>query len=352
MKKSVIGRAEKGLFDEEFRREELKKHKDPLKRLNSVVKWEMFRPVMETALHEDAKGPGGRPAFDVILMFKILVLQRVYGLSDEQAEFQIKDRLSFQDFLGLRLADKIPDEKTIWVFRENLKEKKVGESLFEMFKGHLETAGLLMKTGSIVDATFVDVPRQRNTREENETIKKGEIPEEWQKDANQNKLEQKDTDARWTKKNGERHFGYKDHVKVDRGSKLITAYAVTEASVHDSQAVDQLLTPEDEGTELHADSAYDGEPIAKILEGRRMRNAIHERNYRNHPLTEEQKARNREKSKIRVRVEHVFGFMETSMKGIFVRVIGKERVGLVVGLANLTYNLFRYEQLLRLGAKA
>jgi transposase, IS5 family len=275
----------------------------------------------------------------------------VYGLSDEQAEFQIKDRLSFQDFLELRLADKVPDEKTIWVFRENLKGKKVAEPLFEMFKAHLESVGLLMKEGSIIDATFVEVPRQRNTREENETIKKGAIPEEWQKGENQNKMEQKDTDARWTKKNGERHFGYKDHVKVDRGSKLITGYTVTSASVHDSQELDKLLTKEDEGTELHADSAYDGEPIAKILEGKRMKNAIHERNYRNHPLTEEQKARNREKSKMRVRVEHVFGFMETSMKGMFVRVIGKDRVELVVGLANLTYNLFRYEQLLRLGLK-
>lgn len=352
MKKPMIGKAEKGLFDEEFRREELKKHKDPLKRLNSVVDWEMFRPVLERALHKDAKGPGGRPAFDEVMMFKILVLQRVYGLSDEQAELQIMDRLSFQEFLGLRLADKVPDEKTIWVFRQDLTEKKVVEPLFETFKAHLESAGVLMKAGVIVDATFVDVPRQRNTREENETVKRGEIPQEWQKEENQNKLEQKDTDARWTKKNGERHFGYKDHVKVDRGSKLITAYIVTSASVHDSQAVDKILTQEDTGKEFHADSAYVGEPIAKVLEEKRMGNAIHEKGYRNHPLTEEQKARNREKSKIRVRVEHVFGFMQTSMKGMFVRVIGKHRVGTIIGLANLTYNLFRYEQVLRLGSKA
>lgn len=352
MKRLVIGKAGKGLFDEEFRREELKKHKEPLKRLNSVVDWEMFRPVLERALHHEAKGAGGRPAFDEVLMFKILVLQRVYGLSDEQAELQIMDRLSFQEFLGLRLADKVPDEKTIWVFRQELTGKKVAEPLFETFKAHLEAAGLLMKAGVIVDATFVDVPRQRNTREENATIKKGEIPREWQKDENRNQLEQKDTDARWTKKNGECHFGYKDHVKVDRGSKLITAYTVTDASVHDSQAVDKLLREEDAGKELHADSAYVGEPIAKVLEAKGMGNAIHEKGYRNHPLTAEQKTRNWEKSKIRVRVEHVFGFMEMSMKGIFVRVIGKERVGTVIGLANLTYNLFRYEQLLRLGLKA
>ena len=352
MKKPTIEKVGKGLFDEEFRREELKKHKDPLKRLNAVVDWEMFRPILETALHKKSKGPGGRPAYDAVLMFKILVLQRVYGLSDEQAELQIMDRLSFQDFLGLRLADKVPDEKTIWVFRQDLTEKKVAESLFETFKAHLESTGLLLKAGVIVDATFVDVPRQRNTREENETIKKGAIPEEWGKEENQNKLEQKDTDARWTKKNGERHFGYKDHVKVDRGSKLITAYTVTDASVHDSQAVGNLLTQEDAGKEFHADSAYVGEPIAKVLEEKGMGNAIHEKGYRNHPLTEEQKSRNREKSKIRVRVEHVFGFMQTSMKGIFVRVIGKQRVGMIIGLANLAYNLFRYEQLLRLGSKA
>lgn len=352
MKKAVIGKAEKGLFDEEFRREELKKHKDPLKRLNAVVDWEMFRPGLAAALHKEAKGPGGRPGFDAVFMFKILVLQRVYGLSDEQAELQIMDRLSFQEFLGLRLADPVPDEKTIWVFRQALTEKQVAEPLFETFKAHLESAGLLMKAGVIVDATFVDVPRQRNTREENATIKSGEIPKEWQTDAQRHKLAQKDTDARWTKKNGDCHFGYKDHVKVDRGSKLITAYTVTDASVHDSQAVDKLLTQEDAGKEFHADSAYVGEPIAKMLEDKRMGNAIHEKGYRNHPLTAEQKVRNREKSQIRVRVEHVFGFMATSMKGMFVRVIGKQRVGIVIGLANLTYNLFRYEQLLRLGSKA
>jgi transposase, IS5 family len=351
MNKPMIRKAEKGLFDEEIRREELKMHKDPLKRLNSVVNWEMFRPTLEVALHEEAKGPGGRPAFDAVMMFKILVLQRVYGLSDEQAEFQIMDRMSFQEFLGLRLADKVPDEKTIWVFRENLKEKKIVESLFETFKTHLESAGLLMKTGVILDATIVDVPRQHNKKEEDETIKRGEIPKEWQKEDNRNKLEQKDTDARWTKKNGAFHFGYKDHIKVDRDSKLIAAYTVTDAGVHDSQETNELLTEEDAWKELHADSAYAGKPIAMLLEAKQIRNAIHESGHRFRPLTEEQKLRNREKSRIRVRVEHVFGFMTTSMKGIFVRVIGKQRARTIIGLTNLTYNLFRYEQLLRLEMK-
>jgi len=352
MSKETRRKQQKGFFDEENRRAELARHRDPLKRLNAVLQWELFRPNLEKGFDKPAKGPGGRPPFDLIFMFKILIVQRAYNISDADAEFWIKDRLSVQNFLGITLADGVPDEKTIWAFRNTLSQAGVVEPLFDTFTAHLREQGLILNQGSIIDASFVDVPRQRNSREENETIKTGGIPEQWQTEENAPKIAQKGTDARWTKKNGERHFGYKDHVKVDEKSKIITRYTVTDASVHDSQETEPLVEESDKGKPLYADSAYAGAPIAKALEDKGVENKIHQRAYRNKPLTDEQKQRNREKSKVRVRVEHVFGFIENSLGGSFIRSIGKIRSAGIIGLINLTYNMFRFEQLQRFAVRA
>jgi IS5 family transposase len=306
--------------------------------------WEIFRPILQRALQKERKGPGGRPPYDCVLKFKVLVLQMLYKLSDDQAEYQINDRMSFMRFLELGMGDRVPDAKTIWQFRETLKEAGVMEELFERFDQELESAHLITHKGSIVDATFVDAPRQRNTREENKKIKAGEVPEEWEKPENTNKLRQKDTDARWTKKNQETHYGYKDHVKVDADSKLIVEYSVTSANVHDSQALQGLVTEEDQV--LYADSAYSGTDLLASLPEKVVRN-VHEKGCRNHPLTEEQKESNRLKSKIRVRVEHIFGFMTNNMGGIALRSIGIARAEFHIGLRNLVYNICRYEFLMR-----
>ena len=191
------------------------------------------------------------------------------------------------------------------------------------------------------------MPRQRNSRDENQKIKNGEIPEDWEKPENAHKLVQKDTDARWTKKGNETHFGYKNHVKCDAESKLITNYGVTDAALHDSQRCTDLLEPTDKA--IYADSAYSSEEIADHLpEG--CENQICEKGQRNHPLTEEQKKSNRQKSKIRCRIEHIFGFMTNSMNGINIRCIGIDRAWFNIGLMNLVYNLCRYEFLKRASA--
>jgi len=232
---------QRGFFDENDRLKEISRLGDPLERLNVTINWESFRHRLNVVFKKEAKGPGGRPPFDYVMMFKILILQRLYGISDAQTELQIKDRLSFMRFLGLNLCDTVPDEKTIWLFRERMVQADIIDTLFYRFTRQLEDAGFITRTGSIVDALFVDVPRQRNTREENDTLKKGDIPEDWQKEENKHKKAQKDVDARWTKKNDETHFGYKNHVKADKDSKLITKYEVTSAEVHDSQALQGLV---------------------------------------------------------------------------------------------------------------
>jgi IS5 family transposase len=219
-------------------------------------------------LNHDKKSNAGCKPYDVIMMFKILLLKRFYNLSDEQAEYQINDRLSFKEFLGLQSGDRIPDSRTIWLFQENLIQKNLEEKLFALFHKYLDDLGLFVNEGKILDASFVEVPRQRNTKEENAKIKAGEGSELW--NDKPNKKRQKDIDARWTEKNKQKYYGYKDHAKIDGKSKLIDTYEVSSAKVHDSQPTEDLLRDEDCGQNLHADSAYIGEPIEKILQKKEL----------------------------------------------------------------------------------
>jgi len=336
-----------GLFDEEKRLGKLSKLGDSLEKLNAVIDWELFRPTLNKGmdkLKEERKGSGGRPCYDYVMMFKILVLARLFNLSDDQAEYQINDRMSFMRFLGLSLGDRVPDAKTIWLFRDTLVKANVMEELFAQFNRTLEGKGIITHKGTIVDATFVDAPRQRNTREENQDIKEGKTPEEWQTDTPKarHKLAQKDVDARWALKNKEVHYGYKDHAKVDADSKIITDYEITAASVHDSRVFLDFITEED--TNVYADSAY-AHFATQLPEG--VTAHICEKGSKSKPLTEGQKRTNRSKSKVRCRIEHVFGFMTGSMHGITIRSIGKKRADFNIGLMNLVYNLCRFSFLER-----
>jgi IS5 family transposase len=333
------------MFDEHFRLEKISKQKDPLERLDACIDWGQFRPVLDGVFQKEPRGKGGRPPYNYLMMFKILILQRYYNLSDDQTEFQLLDRLSFMRFLGLELSHRVPDSKTIWHFREALIKNNAIEALFSIFGDSLEKAGLVANEGKIIDASFVEVPRQRNSRDENKQVKNGETPEPWLDFPD--KLSQKDLDARWTKKNDVSFYGYKNHIKVDEKSKLIDCYTVTDASVHDSQAVQDIVGEGDRGQGLYADSAYVGPAVGEHLESVGVTPHIIEKGYKNRPLTDGQHQSNREKSVVRCRVEHVFGFVEVSMRRSYIRCVGIIRANAVIGLMNLTYNLFRSVQLLR-----
>lgn len=203
---------------------------------------------------KERKAASGRKPLDVVLMFKILILQRLHNLSDDQTEFMIRDRASFQRFLNLHVEDGSPDAKTIWKFREQLKELDVLRDLFFRFDRYLNEQGLAAKGGQIIDATIVEVPRQRNTREENALLKVGETPEPWR--AEPNKLAQKDVDACWTKKRGETYYGYKNHINIDQEHKLIRDFTVTDAAIHDSQVMEDIIDLEIIDRPIYADSAY------------------------------------------------------------------------------------------------
>ena len=198
----------KSLFDEQFAVEKLKKIGNPLEKISAVIDFEMFRNTLENKiLNPCKKNNAGAKPFDVVLMFKILILQRYYGLGDKQVEYQILDRCSFKNFLGFETGDKIPDEKTVWAFRENLTKSGLIETLFNEFNSFLETKELILNEGQMIDASFTIAPRQRNTREENEKIKNGEGDDLW--NDNKHKKSHKDIDARWTKKNNETFMAIK-----------------------------------------------------------------------------------------------------------------------------------------------
>ena len=301
-----------GFFDIAERTAKLTQMGDPLVGLNERINWEAFRPDLARVHEKDRKSNAGAKPIDVVLMFKLLVLQQLHNLSDDRIEYQVRDRLSFMRFLGLQLEDRVPDAKTVWLFREHLKELELVETLFTRFHEQLASRGYVAQAGQMIDATFVEVPRQRNTREENAQIKAGETPAEWQQPAQKFKLRQKDVDARWTKKNHEKHYGYlcplgyKNHVNADQGNKLVQSYEVSNAAVHDSQVFETLLDQAEdaEGNKraIYADSAYRSqEKEAKLAEAS-IPSHICEKGARNHPLTAKQKASNTEKSRVRVRV--------------------------------------------------
>ena len=335
------------LFDLENRYASLSEAGDPLERLNAVIDWEIFRPILARIDAKERKTAAGRRPTCRVLMFKLLILQRLHNLSDERLQYQVSDRLSFMRFLGLELSGNVPDARTVWAFRERLKQHQLTDALFARLNQALADLGVELKSGQIIDATFVPVPIQRNGRETNAIIKADAVPIDWGKTPA--KLAQKDIDARWTKKGGQNHYGYKNHINIDRATKLIAGAVCTAASVHDSQVLDSVLRDEAiGGKEVWADSAYRSDEQEQSLKSSQHESRIHERAYRNKPLTKAQELSNTEKSRVRARVEHVFGHMENSMGGIFLRSIGAARAAVGVGLMNLAYNLTRIEVLIRL----
>jgi len=334
--------AQMGFFDADKRLTGLSAKGDPLEAISKLMPWEMFRSDIEAVVltaDEAKKSPAGGKPIDALVLFRMLVLQSLYNLSDDQVEYQMRDRLSFTRFLGLGFEERVPDGTTLWLFREKLARAGLIEKLFERFGWHLEAKGYLARGGQMVDATIVPVPRQRNSRDENDQVKAGTTPKDWKRRPSKNR--QKDKDARWTKKHGRNFFGYKNHVNADARHKLIRDYTVSDASMHDSQALDELLNKGNTSRDVYADSAYRSAGTERALKAQGFRSRIHKRGRRNCPLTEAQARANRGKSKVRARIEHVFGAQENAPGGRLVRTIGIVRAKIKIGLQNLAYNIRR-----------
>ncbi len=329
-----------GFFDLQDRLHKIDKNGDPLAKINETVDWKVFRPALERVRDKKRQSNVGPKGYDVILLFKILILQSLYNLSDDATEFQILDRHSFGRFLGLHISQKVPDATTIWRFREDLIQAGIVEELFSIFDAHLRANGFMAMKGQIVDASIVNVPKQRNSREENARIKEGDVPD-WP----ENKRRQKDVDARWTKKNGKAFYGYKNHISVDVKHKLIRSYAVTDAAQHDSQVFEQILS-DNTSKSIWADSAYRSTDRLERLAKDGFREHIQRKGSRHRKLTPREQEGNRTRSSIRSRIEHVFGVQAQKAGDLLLRTIGIARARAKIGLRNLAYNIDRMGMLL------
>lgn len=346
--------AQRGFFDVDERLAALSAAGDPLERLSAVVDFELFRPVLDAALTRSDRSRGGRPPYDAVLMFKALVLQALYSLSDDAAEFQIRDRLSFMRFLGLGLGDRAPDAKTIWLFREQLVRAGAMEKLFERFDAALHDAGYLAMGGQIIDATVVAAPRQKLTDEEKAVVRGGGAPSGWSRA----KRRQKDLDARWTIKRGRAKrsdasemqadgveiavpvFGYKNHAGIDRRHGLIRRWTVTSAAAHDSRPFEGLLDPNNTASKVWADTAYRSAKNEAAMAKRGRVSMVHFRKPKGRPLPARHAKANAARSAVRSAVEHVFAGQKHRMK-LFVRTVGIARAKVKIGMANLAYNFTR-----------
>ncbi len=337
-----------GFFDVDDRLKRLSDLGDQLEAFTAAVDFEVFRPELEAALAYSDGAKGGRPPFDPVMMFKVLV-------SDERAEYLINDRLSFMRFLGLGLSDRVPDARTIWLFREKLTKAGAIKPLFDRFDATLRASGFIAMSGQIVDATLVQAPRQRNTQAEKDDIKAGRVPEAWTK--RPAKLCHKDRDARWTVKFTKAKprqdgtlpvvdlavptFGYRNHIAVDRRFGLIRTWLSTDAAAYEGCRLREgLLDKTNTASTVWSDTAYRSAANEAFMAQNGFVSRIHRKKPANRPISRAVRRANNAKSRIRAHVEHVFAQQKDRM-GLFVRTIGLPRATTKIGLANIVYNLKR-----------
>ena len=339
------------LFLAEQREAKLAQFTGRLDYLSKLVDWQgLARAVNEATGREGPRPKGGRPPYPTEALLKVVVLQQLYGnLSDEEMEYCLLDRMSWQSFTGLAGHRHLPDARTIWAFKELLAKEGGAEALFDIVGEQLAAAGLKARGGQIVDATFVTVPKTGLDEEEKETIKNGETPAHW----SDKQAAHKDTDARWTKKHNKSFYGYKAHINADQKHKLIRAIDVTPANVDDRVPLEGLLDDSDarkqEGKTVHADRGYHGEAVREMLKSKGLIDGVARKDDpRRHDQTEIHE-RNHALSRIRARVEHVFGDWWQS-SGKTLRCIGKVRAKSQTILRACVYNLRRWVTLDRRGA--
>jgi len=345
---------QRGFFDVDGRLSSLSAAGDPLERLASVVDFELFREDLERALRRSERAKGGRPPYDAVLMFKVLVLQTLYTLSDDQTEYQLRDRLSFMRFVGLGLHEPVPDAKTIWLFREHLVGAGAFEGLFERFDRALRERGFLAMGGQIVDATVIEARRPRLTRVEKDTLKGGGTPADW-KPARRAQI---DRDGRWTLKRGRKRevppnqshqrqaeiavpmFGYKNHVGIDREHGFLRRYTVTHAARYDGSQLAAVLDRDNTASDVWADTAYRSVANLALLERRGLKPQFQRKKPRGRKMPTHIARGNATRARIRARVEHVFAAQKCRL-GLIVRTVGMVRARTKIGLANLVYNFTR-----------
>lgn len=266
---------------------------EQLRKIDRFINWNKIVEIFSVIDHT---GPlGGRPRKELLMMCKILFIQYLYNFSDPELEDQMNDRLSFQRFAGIGMDEDIADYSTIWRFKESLIKEGLYDKLFDLIIMELENRGLILKKGTIVDATIVPSRNKPLSHKKREELKKKPST-------------QIDTEASSTKKNGKYYFGYKGHIGVDVGSKLIRKKRFTTASVHDIQEKDNLIS----GDEMahYGDKAYNRDEDKREARKRGIFYGILDKARRGQKLSTKQRKRNKRLSKVRVSAEHPFAYMK------------------------------------------
>lgn len=345
-----------GFWDFADRLAQLSAHGDPLEKLNATVDFELFRAALVAAMPPRDPAKGGHPGFDPVLKFRMLVLQSLHGLSLDQTEYLLRDRLSWMRFCGLGPGDKVPDANTLWDFREALIAANALDALFARLNRAITDAGYLPMSGQILDATLVAAPRQRNSAAEKAQIKAGKTAAEVWPDKPA-RARQKDTDARWTVKftkakaaeDGSKPvdiaiptFGYKSHISIDRRHGIIRRSLVSDAAAHDGARLREgLIDPDNTASAVWADTAYRSQVNEAYLEGHGKVSQVHRKKPRGKAMPKRTARANAKKSAVRARVEHVFAHQKGFM-GLAIRTIGLARAKATITLANMAYNMKRW----------
>ncbi|WP_249212885.1 IS5 family transposase [Acetobacter thailandicus] len=342
-----------GFFDVKERLARLSGLGDQLEAFSRIVDFETFRPDLEKALAYSDGSKGGRPPFDPVLMFKILLIQTLNNLSDERTEYLISDRLSFMRFLGLGLWDHVPDTKTLWLYQKRLTQAGAINILFSHFDATLRNAGYLPMSDQILDATLVAAPKQRNTNAEKADMREGRIPRDWQdKPA---KPSHKDRHARWTltftkaKRQDDGSmpatdlaipfFGYKSHVSIDRKFRFIRKWKTTDAAASDGARLREGLPDKtNTASTVWADTACRSKASEDFMEKQGVVLKVHRKKPHLKPMPRHIQRSNAGKSVIRSRVRHVFADQK-SQTGLFIRTVGITRATMRIRLANIVYNM-------------
>ena len=338
-----------GFWDVEERLKEISADGDPLETLAGAVDFERFRPILERAAGKPPGPKGGRPALDVVLKFKMLVLQSFNGLSLAATEAMVRDRPGWMRFCGLELRDRAPDANTLRDFREAPVKADALDKLFRELDRAINEAGYIPRSGRIVDASLVSAPRQRASAGEKAAIKAGQAAGEIWPDEPA-KAAQKDTDARWTVKfrkaklrpDGAEQvdiaipvFGCKSHISVDRKHGIIRRQIVTDAAAHDGARLREgLVQTANTGSGVWADTACRSRRNEDWLKANGMTSRIHRRKPRGRPMGRRTARANGRKSSVRAKVEHVFAHQKERM-GLRIRTIGMARAKAAVTLANM-----------------
>jgi len=250
-----------------------------LDKIDHTINWEPLQQKMESLYSCDKRG---RPGFPVVALFKAILLQQWYGLSDPAAEEAIDDRRSFRRFLGLNLAEKAPDHSTIHKFRDRI--APIISDLLTEVNRQLEAKRLILKKGTLVDATLIQAAARP---------------------ASDSKPAAADPDARWGGKENNLQFGYKGHIGLDQDSELIRKAELTPANQHDSLQFKAMISGDEESA--YADKAYASQDHSDWLAEQNINDGILFKGARGHPLTDIQNAINRSLTAIRHNIEHVFG---------------------------------------------